>query len=430
MNKIISVLLFLIISHSCWGNWIQTADLGAGNSTPKVALTAAGDAIAVWSTDDQRIHGAYLPLGSTEWIPTFEHKGVFPSLSVNEQGKGLLSWGDEENNLWFALISDQSQEWEVQCLRGNTDSPATVALTTDSRGNSYAAWRIENTFLGFAWFDNEEESQGAQFYHKELNGIYDLQFAMMQNGQVHLLWHDDNLCIHGFPVYLEMNYGGRDAYPLLKTDEDTFPHFKSVADKKRGVIVAWNDGTNIQSAVLDKNWKDPVQLSKKGAKDASEPQMAMDAQGNIVVVWLEFHKGLDLLHGAILKKGEKKWEDLRAFNIWPEISHIKGYRVINDVQLSMDAQGNAIALLKTEVPGNKRMLHKVVLAKGNDVWEKQESHVIEKDFYCDHHTATNSQGQMIVAWRCLDDSLQSIYWPSGHNERREEFLADQVSNCL
>jgi hypothetical protein len=129
----------------------------------------------------------------------------------------------------------------------------------------------------------------------------------------------------------QLSAAGRDAYN---------PH---VATGPQGDVVAvWRryDGSNdiVQAAVRPAAggaWQAPVDLSAAG-HDADNPRVAFDAQGTAIAVWMRTNGTNWLVQAAVMAAGTGVWQAP------VDVSTVGGD--VHDPRIAIDADGNAVVV--------------------------------------------------------------------------------------
>jgi hypothetical protein len=114
-------------------------------------------------------------------------------------------------------------------------------------------------------------------------------------------------------------------------------------DPEGNAIVVWErfQGTDseVEAAIRPAGngvWEAPVQLSGEGAH-ASQPQVAVDPQGDVIAVWVrETGSGGDVIEGSVRPHGALSWQA-------PVALSAEGY-FAQAVHIALDAQGDAVAI--------------------------------------------------------------------------------------
>lgn len=254
------------------GEW--TTPIVASTTTaqsPVIAIDSSGNSIATWLlTPDIGIVSAQLPFNGTAWTPQVLISGdYFPSanqIAVTASGKAIAGWSNPGIGSFLAKSIYNGESWQPrEYFSGYSASDLSVAAI--SSVDFLAIW------AGTSW----NPPYGAHFcIQAEIFGERARSFDV-----VSLKWEDAR-------------------FPKVAVD-----HFGNV-------IAVWysSDGTQttIQTSMLQNDasrWETPVTISAAD-ESSTNPKIAIDSKGNIVVIWQAVSNGVYTIQCAF-KPVNGKW---------------------------------------------------------------------------------------------------------------------------
>ncbi len=259
------------------------ADTG-GDSAPRVATDEQGLWVAVWHTNDTlggtiNTDGDVLFAGSSDngvsWTAPAPLNGNAgsdsgsdddPDIATDGHGTWIVVWSSNENlggvtgpdfEIFFARSTNNGQTWTPPAPL-NTDAATdtrpdfTPRLATDAQGHWVVVWN---------------DSSGPD---------------------VHVARSDDNGAIWSPSATLNA-IGVHSQHPSVATDrQGRWVAIWVSSDPNGGALGMDTDILFARSADNGATWTDPAPLNTNAATDTAgdfNPNIAMDAQGNAVVVW-------------------------------------------------------------------------------------------------------------------------------------------------
>ncbi len=322
-------------SRPAGGPWQATVDIseaGAGFlSEPAVAVDAHGDVVATWSIEyyglrNSVVQSAFKPTGDPWQAPVTvsevpeEHppgpqENVGPvKVAFDAEGDAIALWSrnfggnanHESINVVQSAIRPAGGSWQAPVSvsdPGGQASEAQVAL--DANGDAIAVW----------------ESKDPK--RSECFGEHVIQSALRPAGST---WQA--------PVDLSETSGACDSEgPKLAVDSagDAVVMWRRF-ERVEGEGAVWLQAVNMSAHGI---WRGPANVSPVvGGAGASEPEVAIDGQGNATAVW----------EGNI-NETEAVWSSTRPVGgSWQVPVDISGPGQTTEPDVTLDPAGNAIAV--------------------------------------------------------------------------------------
>ncbi len=265
-------------------------------------------------------NGQIYRLGALRWL----HPGTLedsicpagnpaqgPSIAMDNNGNAIIVWeqfdgsdvqifkSEYRNGVWVHPISLSNN---ISLAGGHAFVPR-VAM--DDNGNAIIVWRQN---VGTEWHIFKSEYRNGVWTHPgSLNDhispdgqiCYDSRVAMDNNGNALIVWHEKDDA--NYQIFKSEYRNGTWTHPASFSDnispgDQDARHSQVAMDNNGNALIVWeqNNGTDWQifkSEYSGGAWTHPALLkdsiSPKG-EDAHEPQVAMDDNGAALIVWSQF----------------------------------------------------------------------------------------------------------------------------------------------
>jgi hypothetical protein len=332
---------------------VDLSTAGVSGSSPRIASDGAGNIVAVWRSVDgdlSAIESASRPAGGSwtepQRISTPALATESPKLAMDKLGNAVAVWqrSDGQSSVVQAAIRPAGGPWsEAQDL----SAPGDVAFNADvaaKAGQVTAVWTV----------------------------LRDRQTVIETSSRpIAGPWAP--------PQRLSGPVGNASA-PVVAVDD----HGGAVASWR------WADGAFlvVQAALRSAEgvWSAPQTLSGPG-RSASQPQIAMDADGNAIVAWLRFNGSWTAAQVA----------EIAAGGTW-QAPHNLSERGGNArrLELAMSARGDAIATWTQSRLFSTGDLWASLRARGSRSWNR--SMVTSNWYGLEARPALDEQGNATVVW--------------------------------
>jgi hypothetical protein len=300
---------------SGWGTPVPLELPNQQPSLPQIAVNASGNAVVVWEQFGgviSNIRASQFIAGTgagTGWSPaqlleTTDDSASTPTVVLAASGHAMAVWSQVVDNTPYILASRFSPKtgWGspgpiASNVISLTPSPQ---LALDAAGNAIATWFSNskvwsNRFIADQW--------GTAAPLDTVNNSYDPQIAMASNGMATAVWGAEvTLPGGGFntvvlasrtssatgpwssPVALNVPGGAvSDAPPQVATDANGNAVAVWQQTESADLWQLWASRYLTSSSA----WSKPERLDKTTG-DAFNQQIAMDANGNAILVWTQY----------------------------------------------------------------------------------------------------------------------------------------------
>ena len=331
--------------------------------SPHVAADPNGNVVAVWEqsdgTNSSIYSNRYVPgtgWGEAQPIETYNAGGAWiPQVAMDTNGNAMTVWA-QSNDGSVTLTSIWANRyvagtgWGAAILIGTNDtqSEATPQVAVDGSGNATAVWaQLVGSTRFDIWANRYEVGAGWQgpvlIETNDAGSAINPQVAMDADGNAMVVWqHSDGSLTDIWanryevgsgwqgPELIEMNNAGNADNPQVAMDADG------------NAIVVWQHYDGMRNNIwanryeVGSGWQGPELIETNDAGSADNPQVAMDANGNAMVVWQHY--------------------DGTRYNIWanryevgagwqgPQLIETNNSGWARLPQVAMGANGNAIAV--------------------------------------------------------------------------------------
>jgi uncharacterized protein YpmB len=342
-----------------------------------------GNAIIVWQQSDganyQIFKSEYRngiwtnPANLSDNISPNGTDAYYPQVAMDDNGNAIIVWFQRDTDMNFQIFKSE--------YRGGV-------WTNPSSITDYISLDGQQAVLSMAAIDN---NGNAIIVWRQNDGANDQIFKSEYRSGV---WHNPaSLSDH-------ISISGQDAGD---------PHV--TMDNNGNAIIVWrqNDGANLQifkSEYRSGTWHNPTSLSdhiSPNGQDAAEwpPQVAMDDNGNAIIVWDQSDGANDQIFKSEYRSGT--WHNPASLsdNISPNGQDAEL------PQVAMDDNGNAIIVWDQYISnGGLRQIFKSEYRSGtwHDPANLSNYISLNGQDANDPHVAMNDSGNAIIVWGQSDGS--------------------------
>jgi hypothetical protein len=324
-------------------------------SKPQIAMDASGYAIAVWIQKDGIWYNIWANRfspesgwGSAEKIESEDTGNAFsPQIAMDASGHAIAVWTQYDGtryNIWAKRFSPESGWGSAEKIENDTGDARKPQIAMDASGHAIAVWTQDDGTRYNIWanrFSLERGWGSAEKIESDTGGVDSPQIAMDASGHAIAVWtqYDGtgyNIWANRFSP--ESGWGSAE-----KIESDTGDAFSPqiAMDASGHAIAVWmqydSGPDNIWANRFspESGWDSAEKIESEDTGDARKPQIAMDASGHAIAVWTQ--------------------DDGTRNNIWanhfsPERGWDSAEKIENDTgdvaspQIAMDTSGHAIAV--------------------------------------------------------------------------------------
>ena len=351
------------------GSW-QTAlkienNNGGSMTYPQIALDGSGNAIAVflqWGTTQKHILAKHFDVALGHWQnPIYienEHSTDLrsPKIVVDTDGNAIAVWSQatdtRDGSIWARRFDSASGSWQTSTRmdnvnRGNAYSPV-VAI--DTNGNVIVLWTQYDDGTGTLWAKRFDVTSGnwdiatliQNFTSLGTVGSYHVR--MDTNGNAIAVWSQQNGGGHDiWANRFNITSGNWQSATLIESNTGSAGNPKVAIDTEGNAVVVWGQKTGTQYKVwtnsfdiTSNRWLSASMIESDNMGDAEYPEITIDKSGDIIIVWIQC-------------------DDLQ-YNVWSSrFVKNSGYRQVpvlighdngtaHTSEIAIDKDGNAIVI--------------------------------------------------------------------------------------
>lgn len=299
------------------GTWesaqlIETDNAGSADS-PQIAVNGNGNAIAVWRQSD----GSFMNImsnrfdsnsGTWETNPSPVESGAgnarTPKIAVGANGNALAVWV-QDDGAQFSLFANQfdanTPSWgtEESIEFSNTGAVDTPKIAIAPNGTGTAVWRqsdgstinvLSNRFIpGTGWntstpaIDTENQDTFTPEVAVDPQGNALAVWRQSKNGQIHIFSsrYNNNTSLWETPEPIESGNASNAGFPQIDFD----PNGNAIAVWAQLDSGETFDNVWANRFLKSSGWQTPEKIEMEDEGSAGFPQMGLDMYGNAVAVW-------------------------------------------------------------------------------------------------------------------------------------------------
>jgi PKD domain len=342
------------------GAWQASVPLSSATAImplPQVAVDARGDAVAVWESyiaGEPVVEAATRTGFAGAWQAPVELSspgvvGLRPDLAVDARGDAVVVW-QRGPGLVEAASRPAGGSWQTPAiLTKSAEDLHSAEVGIDASGEATAVWeeqvgaevRIDAASrpAGGAWQTPVTLSAAGENANEP-------RVAVNARGDAVAVWErpsGEELIEAATKSASSPTWGG--PAPLTKPETGKGePGNQQVTIDGQGEIVAvWGrfNGTHetieaTEGHVSSSVWQVPVALSPPGTNHEEHPAVAVNEQGNAVVVWERSNGTNEIVEGASGLASSGSWQ--------PAVALSAAGQSAREPQVALDPQGNAAAV--------------------------------------------------------------------------------------
>jgi hypothetical protein len=302
------------------GTWAAATSLsspGRDADSPKVAVDARGDAVAVWASvglSGWTVQSAYRPAGGT-WgkaVPLEPQRQgtAAPDVVLDSSGRAVAVWASTAGAGWRVNGASRGADgvWSDAMALSGPDLSGSVApqLGLDGSGNVTAVWSRSIGTSTVIESATRDAGRGAWSAPRQISPIGPDALAPLiavnKRGDAVLVWTSSDPS--GLGVKAAYRKRGKDWGPpsVLAVFGPFTPQVG--LDSRGDAVAVWSHstsgGSRVQAASLlagSTSWSQAHDLSKQGS-DALTPQVSLDTDGDGAVVWTRYNGQTFVVQGV------------------------------------------------------------------------------------------------------------------------------------
>ena len=407
---------------------------------PQVGIDDNGNSLAVFTRFDgatNRIESAFRPrwdgFESPQKISPAGFGASEPQVAVSRSGRAVAVWTLFDGSNLRAQGAYRAP-WD------SFDSPETISaagqdafspqVDTDRNGNALAVFsRFDGTNLRIqsAFRRHWDGFESPQTLSDGGQDAYEPQVAVAQNGDADVVWtRSDGVNLRVQSSFGSIWDGFDDPETLSAAGQDAFEPQVGI-DKRGKAVAVWTrfDGTfNRIQAAFGSSWSgfgSARTISDVGL-GASEPQVAVNRDGDSLAVWTQFDGSNQRVKGSFRPAGGK-------FGATETLSE-QGQDAFQP-QVGIDSSGNGVAVW-TGFDGTNQRVQAAFRAHWSSFGTPDTLSEAGQDAY-EPQVKVSKNGDAIVVWTRSDGSnlrVQSDFRPRWHDFLGPETISEAAEDAF
>lgn len=388
-----------------------------------------------------------LPTNLSDNISPDTQDGFNPQVAMDNSGNTIIVWFQSDgvyNQIYMSEYRNGS--WTSPADLSDNISPDNQAVTQakvamDDNGNAVIVWRQQDgtheqifmsEYRNGSWTHPTGLSDNIS---PDGQDVLNPQLTMDNNGNTIIVWQQSD--VNNEQIFMSEYRNGSWSHPTGLSDnislagQEVF-NPQVAMDNNGNATIVWyqSDGSNNQiflSEYRNSSWSHPASLSDNispANEHAYDPQLAMDDNGNAVIVWYQS----DDIYRQIFKSEYRNdsWTHPTSLNDY--ISPSAQYA--DSPQVAMDDNGNAVIVWR-QWDGNSWQISKSEYRESNWTHPADPEDNISPDTMWAYapQVSMSNNGNTVIVWRQLDASNEQIFMSEFRNDawHHPTGLSDNIS---
>lgn len=416
------------VAAPAWLAPARISEEGREAARPQVAFDARGDAVVVWESRElygNRVEAAFRPAGGSWQAPELlgwcGEAGCEPDVAMDAQGDAVVVW-NAYSALAFngrfrvqAAFRSAGGAWQSPVYVAPEEVPGTShpRVAFDAHGDAMAIWNRQGPWGGVVQ-EAFRPAGGAWQAPVDITARGEQgdepQVAFDKRGDALAVWQADPVSEWVLESAF-MPAGGSWQAPVVMSAPG-FARGPSVAFNGQGEATAvwaqWTHGVRSTRTVQAASWpaggpwQAPVNIVGKAdemdqPKEAGEPSVAMDGQGDAIAIWAwEF--GGPVIQTAF-KPGGGAWQEPVDLSTFGEDA--------TNPEIAFDNQGDAIAVWNVKSATGAPEIVQSAYKPAGSVWQAPTDLSGADNSGYEPLVAFDGEGDAVAAWAGENGSIQS-----------------------
>lgn len=292
---------------SSWGQSVPIEDRTGESYSPRIALDASGNTVALWGRSDNLWSKRFDVLaggwGTARLVEAEAGDATQPQLALDSEGNAVAAWFQRRSALarsdvYLNRFTDQDS-WGVPTVlrKGTAGDRLWLEFSTDAEGKGFVVWSQSDGTRYEIWANRHSTTTppaDLSWESRRLIGAgsgesRDLRLAMNPRGDAIVAWlqrdgSGSNVVANRYGP------GGWGHASAIETSEGNASNLQLAMDSNGNAIAIWSHEFDVGPSILANrfdaisgSWGFPVAVP--GGTDSDSPQIAMTPQGDAIAVW-------------------------------------------------------------------------------------------------------------------------------------------------
>ena len=387
--------------------------------SPQIAMNDDGDAIAVWrvsySIYAARYWSSNVTWGTDKLLETSGNGANEPQIAMNDDGDAIVVWYENNGSsidIYAVRYWSSNDTWGTVKLLETAPSASIIPqIAMNDEGDAIAVYHLydgiyDDVYAIRYWSSNDTWGTVKELESAD-DGAFYPQIAMDNDGNAIAVWYQTNLTYFG--IYAAQYWSSNDTWgdPVLLETTNKYAYDPQIAmnDDGDAIVVWYQTDDTIYSIYAAKywssndTWSDAVLLEDK-SDDTNEPQIAMNDEGDAIAVWHQGNGTCSNIYAAKYWSSNDTWSDPVL------LGAASSYAICP--QIAMNDDGDAMAVWYHYYSGSPNHVYAAKYWSSNDTWS--DAVLLDASGYALYpQIAMNDDGDAIAVWYQKDGSYTSIY---------------------
>lgn len=291
----------------------NTIPVVGGAINPRIAIDAAGNVLTVWTQYDgstfniwaNRYSAATAQWGIATRVETANAgTAAWPQIAVDRSGNALAVWMQSDGtrlNIWANRYTASGNSWGTDMLieTDNASDALLPQIAIDANGNALAVWEQSDGTRYNVWANrytagSNSWSTATLIEADNAGNALDPQIAIDAHGNALAIWKQydgsrDHVWANRFTAG-SSSWGTATLVESDNTGDASYPQITFDANGNALAVWAKHDGRRFniwanRYVANSNSWRTATLVETDNAGDATNPQVAIDANGNALAIW-------------------------------------------------------------------------------------------------------------------------------------------------
>ncbi len=289
--------------------WVETLVVSSkGLYNPDLQVDAHGNAMLVWTRFDQYVHqiqAAYFSAQKNNWssptsISPVGYNCQSQTLGFDSHGNAIMCWSfdlyterDKKNGtqgIQGKRFNANQEKWSPSLFISEfsvSDQMTHPNLIFDSKDNVYICWEYLNSYMKsktiqYVYYNFGKEEFGNRTDIFTESSPYK-SVLIKSNQRIFAFWQTNKFGQESLQSFQLNSKSSQQTPADVSIPLPIISHFNHHTNETGKITVAFSDHEHIKIAQLGDAWQDIGEINNQ--KDISDLQIEVDALGNALIVW-------------------------------------------------------------------------------------------------------------------------------------------------
>lgn len=406
--------------------WLAPAKLSAAGQTaekPQVSVDVAGDALTVWERLGV-IEASSRPAGSGSWqapvtLSNTKDQSSLPQVALDSHGDAVVVWlsfDGSEYSIETAIRSGLSGSWQapvtLRTLGAMTVAEPRPDLAVDAQGDAVAIWQRLHGAEAIVEASSRPAASGSwttpETLSEEGENLHPAEVAIDAKGNATAVWEEKETGEVAIDAAVRPASGKWEALVTLSAIGANANEPRLAVGAQGEAVAVWErfEGEELIEAASRASsgaaWGKAVALTKPegGKGEPAGQQVAVDGQGDAVVVWSRTNASHDVVEATEGRTSSSVWQ--------PPVSlSPAGGMVEEQPRVAVNGHGSAVVVWERS-NGSNEVIEAASGLAASGSWRPPVSLSAAGEEAAEPEAALDEQGNAAAVWRRFDGKTSYI----------------------